>query len=80
MSMHAYLAHQLQLLNDFFEMVVGGERVDLFSDMIDEMLPRQHRERGHGFAHVGQVRRHLREETRGMWQALESTSHGKLMQ
>lgn len=42
----SYLSHELELLDHLFEVVVGCEGINLFPDVVHELLPRDDGELG----------------------------------
>ena len=57
-----YLSHELELLYDFFEVVVGRQRVDLVAHVVHELLPGDDRVVGRLFPPLRQRREDELEE------------------
>lgn len=66
-----HLPHELELLYDLLEVVVGRQRVDLLAHLRHEVLPGDHGEGGRRLAPLRQVRQHQVQEASSAGEALK---------
>ena len=67
-----YLSHELELLYDLFEVIVGRQRVDLVAHVVHELLPRDDRVVSRLLAPLRQRRQDELEEARAPRQGLRT--------
>ena len=68
-----YLSHELELLYDFFEVVVGRQRIDLVAHVVHELLPWDDRVVGRLLPPFRQRRQDELEEARGPREGLRDS-------